>query len=179
MSKSTRTTISVPLELKARMDKVDEPVNWSAVACRAFEAKLAEIIQRRGTKNMSDVVTRLRTSKNRLSGKRYDQGFADGKTWAAETAEAEQLERLATVQVKSGNDWGRLFDSGEGNAYGACERLFFMVNPDDKGDRHAAAAFWEVVAGDDHKTLAQDSDGYVRGFSDGALAVWGEVEDQL
>ncbi|MHC4179286.1 MAG: hypothetical protein ACYSWU_17370 [Planctomycetota bacterium] len=37
------TSISVPPDLKRRMDKVKEPVNWSAVACQAFEQKLAEI----------------------------------------------------------------------------------------------------------------------------------------
>ena len=48
MAKHARTTISVPSELKARMDAVDESVNWSAVACQAFELKLAEITKRKG-----------------------------------------------------------------------------------------------------------------------------------
>jgi len=38
-----RTTISVPRELKGRMDKVKEGVNWSALACQAFQTKLAEL----------------------------------------------------------------------------------------------------------------------------------------
>ncbi len=40
---ATRTNISLPRELKARMDQVKEPVNWSAVAGKAFEAKLLEL----------------------------------------------------------------------------------------------------------------------------------------
>jgi hypothetical protein len=38
MSNTVRTTISVPRALKARMDAYEPPINWSAVACRAFEA---------------------------------------------------------------------------------------------------------------------------------------------
>jgi hypothetical protein len=36
-----RTTISIPLDLKRRMDEVDGQVNWSAVAAKAFEAHIA------------------------------------------------------------------------------------------------------------------------------------------
>ena len=38
-----RTTITIPIGLKDRMNKVGEHVNWSAVATAAFEAKLASI----------------------------------------------------------------------------------------------------------------------------------------
>ena len=38
-----RTTITVPGELKKRMKRAGSKVNWSAVACEAFETKLAEI----------------------------------------------------------------------------------------------------------------------------------------
>lgn len=40
---SVRTTISIPADLRRRMCKVKEDVNWSALACVAFEAKLLEI----------------------------------------------------------------------------------------------------------------------------------------
>jgi hypothetical protein len=38
--KNIGTMISVPADLKRRMGKVKEGVNWSAVACRAFEKRL-------------------------------------------------------------------------------------------------------------------------------------------
>ena len=41
-------SVSVTPELKARMDKVKQKVNWSAIACRAFEAKLSELANRHG-----------------------------------------------------------------------------------------------------------------------------------
>ena len=48
----TRTTISVPADLKGRMNKVKEDVNWSALACQAFQGKLAEIAAKKERKTM-------------------------------------------------------------------------------------------------------------------------------
>jgi hypothetical protein len=47
-----RTTITVPADLKRRMDAVKEEVNWSALAASAFEAKLAEIAKKKEIKKM-------------------------------------------------------------------------------------------------------------------------------
>ena len=79
MSKHARTTITVPADLKARMEAIEEPVNWSALACQAFEHKLAEMIKQGGPKNMTDVVARLRASKDRLESEQYQAGQEPGK----------------------------------------------------------------------------------------------------
>ena len=86
-----RTTISVPRDLKRRMDAVKEPVNWSALACRAFEEKLAEIATKKEEKSMADIIQRLRTTKPDLI---YQQGQADGRRWASEQAQYEDMLRL-------------------------------------------------------------------------------------
>src|SRR4051812_13093986 len=65
MGTTIRTNISVPQELKARMEAVAEPVNWSSVACEAFESKLAEITARRGARDMREAIERLRASRRR------------------------------------------------------------------------------------------------------------------
>ncbi len=55
-----RTTICIPRETRARMDAVQQRVNWSAVASRAIEAVLDKIekgVYREVT--LDDVVTRL------------------------------------------------------------------------------------------------------------------------
>src|SRR5690242_4321225 len=98
MANTVRTTISVPNDLKARMDACGEPVNWSAVACRAFEEKLAEITRRRGAKSMKEVAMRLRASKRRSETEVYNEGSEAGKDWAMHRAEADELERLATLR---------------------------------------------------------------------------------
>jgi hypothetical protein len=41
--RSMRSSVSIPPELKARMDASTREINWSAVACEAFERKLIEV----------------------------------------------------------------------------------------------------------------------------------------
>ena len=55
----TRTSISVLRDLKKRMNKVKEPVNWSGIACRAFEIHLGDITAKKEHKKMSDVIMNL------------------------------------------------------------------------------------------------------------------------
>jgi hypothetical protein len=181
MGRTVRVNISVPIELKARMEAVAEDMNWSAVACRAFEQALAEIIARQGAKDFQDAVTRLRASKRTTRSGRYKDGFALGQDWAKSTAEAEELERLEDFRVKcTDHEWGAFFDRRKDDAYGPCGHLLFVISPDSDGDRHASRTFWEETIGDE--LVAEDlmwKGDFVRGFAEGALAVWGEVKRQL
>jgi hypothetical protein len=52
-----KMTVYVPDDLKRRMDEV-EGANWSAVACEAFDAKLANTISTRRAKPMSETMSR-------------------------------------------------------------------------------------------------------------------------
>ena len=117
MSKHARTTITVPADLKARMDQVKQPVNWSALACRAFEHKLAELITEKGTRNMSDVILRLRASKQRLDSELYKEGKGNGEAWAKDEAEAEELQALADARYEAQDDWRDYLVRG-GELYG-------------------------------------------------------------
>jgi hypothetical protein len=177
MGKAARTTISIPAGLKAQMEAVDVPVNWSAVACAAFKQKLAEIITRKGPRDMGDVIARLRASKQRRADERYQKGFADGRQWAETKAEAEDLERIELFWQQSEPVFRGDHFSTE-MAYGACECFFAAIRPEDEGNRRAAKDFWEMVAGDDCEVLRADTR-YVHGFTLGALEVWDEVKDQL
>jgi hypothetical protein len=180
MAKHVRMSITVPTGLKARMDALEDPPNWSGVASKAFEAELAAIIAQRGAKVMADVVARLRASKQQASDSRYKEGYTAGQEWAKNSADAEELERLEAVRDRSGYDWDRLFDSGSrvSDAYGIGERFAFWIVPEGEGSRQSARDFWEAQAGDDFKTLMFD-DSFVHGFAEGALDVWAEVKDQL
>jgi hypothetical protein len=174
MSKHARTTISIPPDLKARMDAVDESVNWSALACQAFERKLAEIIKRKGSGNLSDVISRLRVSKRKFENEQYQEGHAAGQVWAKEEAEAEELIRLRDWKNQCGNDWDDSFRDDDQSAYGACERLVFHIWPEDDGDRGAVSDFWVQRGYEDYRR-----GDFVRGFADGALVIWNEVRDKI
>src|SRR5688572_30579385 len=77
-----RTTITIPGELKARMEEVGSRVNWSAIASQAFEFRLSELEQKEPPvpemPDKDDALARLRGLKNepesqdkRRSGRAY------------------------------------------------------------------------------------------------------------
>lgn len=196
VSGSFRTTISVPRELKRRMKAVKEDINWSALACRAFEDKLAEIAAKRGKNAMADVIQRLRASKQRGADALYRQGHEDGRRWASEQAEYDNLVRLEQLyeEKRTGRDWEKFFDPrlgpdeltiGECLMMAVCPVLSVKANGETSiGNlverdcwRHVCATFWKSIVGDDDFKV--DSPSYVRGFAEGALALWSEVKDRL
>jgi hypothetical protein len=173
-----RTTISVPPTLKSQMDAVEESVNWSAVACRAFEAKLAEIAAKKEQKSMDDVITRLRASMRRVEDEQYRQGTQCGREWVEDRAEANDLIRLERWKARVGWEWDQLFSrDDQNNAYSMAELLVFEIWPEDDGDRSTAQSFWEEALGDD--TSAVDDPQFVKGFAEGALELWDEIKDKL
>ena len=177
MAKNIRLVQSVSVHpvLKTRMDKVKESVNWSAVACQAFEAKLNEIANQKETRDMSDVIERLRASKQEETSVQYNEGFELGQEWAKGTAGHAELLRLGEYEKSvSPGKWASLFSGDNQNDYGAGERLYSIIQPND-GDSGAAKWFWDTAIGEDVE-LTED---LVRGFAEGALDVWSEVEDKL
>src|SRR5262245_60643039 len=91
---AVRTNVSLPRGLKARMDAVKVPVNWSAVAAEAFERKLLELESRREVGNMDEVLARLKAAAA-LDGKEdYQEGRVAGEAWAKEGARPKQLRGL-------------------------------------------------------------------------------------
>jgi hypothetical protein len=188
MSKHARTTITVPPDLKARMEAVEESVNWSAIACQAFEQKLAEIIRRRGVRDMKEVVARLRASKVRVGSELYQRGVEVGKAWAMNHAEADELSRLSEFHRECENSswgWDGFFDLPEAaSAYGNGERIAFAILGEDyDGDRSAAEEFWDRAADFTRDRWREEGElidrFFVQGFADGALLIWSQVEDEI
>jgi hypothetical protein len=159
------------------MAAVPEEVNWSAIACRAFEATLAEIAARKERKTMEDVIQRLRGSKQRAEDDQYREGEEAGRRWAENEAEADELARLESCRQAAGYDWDRLFYGSDAGVYDVDEWLFFRIRPDCEGDRSEARHFWEVVLGKEAHTA--DNPSFVQGFVEGALGLWAEVKNRL
>jgi hypothetical protein len=175
MAKHARTTITVPADLKARMEVVAETVNWSAIACSAFEQKLGEITKRKGAKDMKEVIDRLRASKQKHESDQYKEGHEAGREWAKNEAEAGELIRLEKLHdACSPAEWGQFFWTSDRDAYGAAELFVFKIWPDDDGDRDAARNFWD---GQGHEEYPDDD--FVRAFAEGALEIWGHVKGKL
>jgi len=177
VANTTRTTISVPAGLKRRMDAIKEPVNWSAIACRAFEHKLAEIITRRGAKSMNDVIARLRASKEETETVEYQLGHTAGRDWAAKKAKVPELKHLEALWDQLlPYDWDSWCEEGDNDAYSLAERIYFTLRPDEGRDRSRAELFWSETVGENY--TARDAEFY-RGFAKGAIHLWREVSDRV
>jgi len=175
-----RNSISIPADVKSQMDKVEESVNWSALAVRAFQDKLAEISELQEIKTMEDVVERLRKSKRDHASERYKEGEEAGRHWANNDAEAHELRRLEDFcqSLWSENGWDDYFSDPEGS-YGTSQGLALTMLDIDlrmtgEHPRAAAEDFWECAVGSEEL----DND-FLKGFSEAAIGVWQEVKGQL
>jgi hypothetical protein len=172
MSKIHRTTISIPLELKERMDAVTDQVNWSAIAARAFEAKLFEIQSRRGqTMNKADIVKRLKATKEQEREEEFEDGKKAGREWAQSDATAKELERLDKYITNTEDDWWTTTDS-------ASRGLFVWAAwPSRREEYGATDDFWQQALGNDAHRIEDDD--YFRGFGVGAVEAWLEVKNEV
>jgi hypothetical protein len=98
MAKSgvVRTNISIPRDLKARMEKV-EGVNWSAVASEAFEEKLLNLASKQEVKGMDDLIARFKAAAELEANEDYQLGHRAGEEWATQKATPRQLRRLQAL----------------------------------------------------------------------------------
>lgn len=161
-----RVTLYVPDDLKTRMDDAGEAVNWSAVAQRAFREAVATHFIKKDASNMTDVVDRLRASKQRIEAAAYASGQDCGRTWAKESAEYDELHRVA--------DFDQALDLGLDDLDEAdLDTLKGLIDPESNMDRHDWESFFEQH-GD-----GKPSDAFARGFISGAGDIYSEVADKL
>ncbi|MFK7766662.1 MAG: hypothetical protein AB8B55_05530 [Mariniblastus sp.] len=120
-----RTTITVPFELKKRMKKLRGQVNWSAVACEAFELKLEELGPVEEIETIEDALKRMKTLNEHASPVPDETGKSAGKHWAMNHAMPEELKRIE--DYKSSMDerqWQDLMCSREG-----ARELAILIDP--------------------------------------------------
>src|SRR6266851_2450827 len=87
-------TLSVPKELRAKMEAVTVSVNWSAMASAAFAAKLLELQSNREVKGIEDLIARLKSAAELEANQDYQEGRQMGEKWATDKATPRQLRRL-------------------------------------------------------------------------------------
>ena len=145
-----RVTIYVPDELKARMDRLEDRVNWSAAAQRAFEQALEAERWRNMTDELDRAVARLKQSKQDFDDKEKTRGAKMGREWALNRASYEELERLDGIEWENADDL-------------SCQ----MVG---EYEHRTKSGFW-----DDE----QVSDLFATSFVEAALSVFHEVQKRL
>ena len=160
-----RMNISVPDELKARMDEITES-NWSRVAQDAFEHHLLKRTSTMETTDIEGVATRLRASKQLGEKEDAELGQEAGHEWAMKTAEYHELQRVVL-----GSDFQYPYDKG------MLATVVGMAALDQtKHDRDDSEIqdFWEEAVG-----TGTPTDVVVTGFHEGAVEVWNEVIDKV
>src|SRR5262249_13995548 len=154
----------------ARMDAVEVPVNWSAVASQAFEAKLLELESTKEVGGMDDVIARMKAADELDQKEAYQEGREAGERWAKEVARPKQLRQLAKLannQQYGLADWLDIYTKHHGIA---CE-LFKDIHPREESDSHSVDAFWAEALGEGGTERIEDRD-FALGFLEGALDVW-------
>ena len=154
--------------MKARMDEAGTGANWSAIAQRAFGTELDHIQSVKEVKTMTDVIDRLRVSKQKFIDREMVGGKAVGATWAKEEAEYEELRRMEHMGISDLEDLGA--STGLQLACYVHERA-----TGEDADLEDVAAFFGL----DRDVLEDVSCEYVQSFVQGALDVWTEVSDEL
>jgi hypothetical protein len=107
----------------------------------------------------------------------YRAGFQAGQEWAKNQADRDQLERLAdhVAGAVPESPWWESMDS-DGGGLDASDYLAIIVQTgsDDDDD---AAAFWKRALGEQAHRICDET--FLRGFGEGAVAVWEQVQDKL
>ena len=89
-----RISLYIPDELRTRMDAAGaEEINWSEVARPSLTAAVAAFEHKKG-QNVSTAIERLRASKRHSDQQEKTSGYNDGRSWAENKAEYNELVRL-------------------------------------------------------------------------------------
>ena len=163
--------------MKARMDEADERTNWSAVAQRAFDLELNHIETVKDIKTMTDVIERLKVSKEKAAANSEDDGRVAGQAWAMHHAEYDELKRVAGLDA---DDFSDIFID---DPDWVCRKIVAVAIAGGKDeakevlrDKDDTAQMFNLEPDDLNVTLTRE---FLVGFVRGATEVWEEVKDQL
>jgi hypothetical protein len=164
MARETKT-ISIQPDLNAKLAKFPNE-NWSAIACRAFEIRLAEIEQMNTTSTQEDqAIWRIRASKMRAVDQLYRNGEAEGISFVLRHANYLQLERL----VKS-HERDMLDLESEDCSFAA---LAHVMSGGDGSESETESLLRQKI-GDDI-----DEPKWLEGFVDGAVRKYEEIGSRI
>lgn len=154
-----RVSIYVPDELRERMDKAGDAINWSEIARPHFLTALANLEHQKG-QDMETVIERLRASKAASAANARQMGEKAGRQWASSRAEFGQLKALSTIENPE--------DLDEDDAFIV---LHGTLNPNEEmtDDEFLEDVFGERMPPAD----------FIVGFIIGAQKLFEEVEDRI
>jgi hypothetical protein len=157
-----RVSISVPDEMKERMDALADRVNWSEAARSAFEREITAATMP-DDPDIDEVVERLRKSKADSWQANLKKARDEGREWAKKHASYNQLKEVARLKF-TGRSYWKQFD----------EATF----EEDSGDW--GGYFYErYEAPPGAEPVPMPPDEYVEAFVEGVKDVWLQVADKI
>ena len=90
-----RINLSIPDEVKEQMDSFTSE-NWSKVALEAFNTRI-KILKLMEVGMDAAGLERLRASKAQNSEREYADGYKQGREWALNVADFDELERVTAL----------------------------------------------------------------------------------
>jgi hypothetical protein len=173
-----KINIYVPDEMKARMDEAEKSANWSAVAQRAFELELKHLESIKEIKSMTDVIERLRVSKQKKAEELEKAGRRSGVKWAKKHAKYDELKRAANINTSNLHE-AYVDDVDDVNRTWVARQI--LADPElDAGSwetqNMAIAELFEVEEDMVESVVTTE---FIEGFLEGAGDVWDQVKDEL
>jgi hypothetical protein len=154
-----RMSISLPRELKARIDAIGNRVNWSRLAQQVWERAAAEPMEG-GT--MNEMAQRLKASKAQCEERETALGHRCGKGWAEAVASYEDLKAV----TKALETWN--------NNVPVADNITALLSEE---VTEAIAQYYSEQKG--QRNLGQPSPEFAYGFVDGAAEAFDAVAAQL
>lgn len=171
-----KMSIYVPDEMKARIDEAGDRANWSGIAQRAFGIELNHLESIKEIGSMTDVIERLRASKEKYVEHSLEDGRESGRVWAMRVGEYGEIKRVAALNA----DLLRKIYQEPDTA------VLMIVTEAIVGDRgeardilRRASDTAELFSLDEDMigtTLTQE---WLAAFVEGVQAVWDEIADQI
>ena len=186
-SPSVRMNISVPADLKQRMEALTKKtvVNWSQLACDAYEANLAEQLGKEDEITLDDLISRVRISKQQTTDKKFRQGVESGEKWASLFLGYEDFLRLEEfVTSWTEDDWKEL-----ANTKGSQKISARLLRTLDSGGTLSEGANGNWMAEVPRVSEAgvprgrsqdlRNSIPFLRGYCDGAMKIWSKIKKEI
>ncbi|HJN12610.1 MAG TPA: hypothetical protein QF564_28270 [Pirellulaceae bacterium] len=186
-SPSVRMNISIPADLRQRMKTLEEKaaVNWSQLACDAYETKIAEQLGKEDEITLDDLISRVRSSKKQTTDQKYRQGVELGEKWATGYFGYEDFLRLDDfVTSRTEDDWKEL-----ANTKGSQKISARLLRTLDSGGTLSEAAKGNWMSDVPHvsevgvqRGRSQDlrnSIPFLRGYCDGAMKIWSQIKKEI
>jgi hypothetical protein len=154
-----RVNVSVPDDLKERMDALADRVNWSEAARSAFEREIAAASMPEDP-DVDQVIERLRKSKADSWQANLKKAREEGREWAKKHASYNQLKTVTRLKLTEQGKFASQFDG--------------LTFEEDSGEY--GGYFTSRYA---YHEEPMPPDDYVEEFVEGAKDVWREVADKI